>query len=211
MTTASRSGTRRTAQPTATVTSTVRATSATDPSAKPSASTRCRSVARALRTRYATSSAVPVASNSRIDSHQAISRPPMATPPRGCESCRCTNGVMTVSASSGPMSVRIALIAASSASNTSRSPITDFESPSADPTATVDGTSVTTAKNAISAAWPVVRWRLAFRSTPRTNCHGDACARSRGVVVGARMNRMGGSCQTVQAVRRNCEGWRATP
>jgi hypothetical protein len=50
------------------------------------------------------------------------------------------------------MSTVTACIADSSASATADTPITDSDSPSAAPTATVDGTRVRTAKNAISAA-----------------------------------------------------------
>ena len=81
----------------------------------------------------------------------------MATPPLGWESCACTNGEMTVFVSSGPISARTALVAAFSASATTSGPVTRSDRPSIDPTATVDGTSVRTAKNAISAAWPVTR------------------------------------------------------
>ena len=59
---------------------------------------------------------------------------------------------MTLSASCGPISVLTADVAAVSASVTVPVPTTRSESPSAEPTAIVDGTSVSTAKNAISAA-----------------------------------------------------------
>jgi hypothetical protein len=74
-----------------------------------------------------------------------------------------TNGEITVSARSGPISARTAPSTACSASATGRAPITCLDTPSAEPTATVDGTSVRTAKTAISAARPVVRWTFAAR------------------------------------------------
>src|SRR3954471_3703085 len=101
--------------------------------------------------------------NRWLDSHQATSSPTTATPPRGWASWACTNGAITLSASSGPISVRTASTEASSALATVPEPIIPSLSPSAEPTATVDGTSVSTAKNAISAAWPVVRCALAAR------------------------------------------------
>ena len=72
---------------------------------------------------------------------------------------------MTVSARSGPIRARTAPLTARSASETAPWPMTCFDRPSADPTATVDGTSVRTAKNAISAACPVVRCNCAARTT----------------------------------------------
>ena len=79
---------------------------------------------------------------------------------------------MTLSASCGPISVCTALVAASSARATDSAPNTRFERPNADPTAIVDGTSVSTAKNAISAAWPVVRCRLVARASSTSSDHG---------------------------------------
>jgi hypothetical protein len=79
-----------------------------------------------------------------------------------------------VSARSGPIIARTASIAASSAWVTVDSPITCFESPSAAPTATVDGTSVSTAKNAISAACPVVRCSRDDRQTSTTSRRGGS-------------------------------------
>ena len=59
--------------------------------------------------------------------------------------------------------MRTASTDASSALATVPAPSRPSLSPSAEPTATVEGTSVSTAKNAISAAWPVVRCALAAR------------------------------------------------
>ncbi len=98
--------------------------------------------------------------NRWLASHQAISSAPSATSRCGWVSCACTNGVITLSASCGPIRTRTAPLAASSACATGPAPTIVFESPSAEPTAIVEGTSVSTAKNAISAAWPVVRCRL---------------------------------------------------
>src|SRR5215213_8950004 len=83
---------------------------------------------------------------------------------------------MTLSASCGPISVCTALVAASSARATDSAPNTRLESPNADPTAIVDGASVSTAKNAISAAWPVVRCRLVARASSTRNDHGRCSA-----------------------------------
>src|SRR3954454_10871937 len=72
---------------------------------------------------------------------------------------------MTLFASSGPMSTCTALTVACSAFSTTWAPRSGRDAPSSAPTAIVDGTSVRTAKNAISAAWPVVRWALADAAT----------------------------------------------
>ena len=98
-------------------------------------------------------------------------RPPIATPPRGWVSCVSMNGAMIASVSSGPISTRTALSEALSASFTTPTPTTPLESASIEPTATVEGTSVSTAKKAISAAWPVVRCTLAASMTWTGRCH----------------------------------------
>src|SRR3954470_11615156 len=114
--------------------------------------------------------------NRWLDNHQAISSAPSATSWCGWVSCACTNGVITLSASCGPISVCTAEVAASSARATESAPNTRFDSPNADPTAIVDGTSVSTAKNAISAAWPVVRCRLVARASSTRSDHGRCSA-----------------------------------
>src|SRR4051794_3241760 len=114
--------------------------------------------------------------NRWLDSHHATSSAPSATSWCGWVSCACTNGVITLSASCGPISVCTAEVAASSALATESAPNTRFESPNADPTAIVDGTSVRTAKNAISAAWPVVRCALVARARSTSKAHGRCSA-----------------------------------
>ena len=103
--------------------------------------------------------------NRWLASHHATRSAPSATSRCGWLSCACTNGAITLSASCGPISTRTAPVAASSAWATGPAPTICFEAPSAEPTAIVEGTSVSTAKNAISAAWPVVRCRRAARQT----------------------------------------------
>ena len=79
------------------------------------------------------------------------------------------------------MRARTAPLTACSASETAPGPMTCFDRPSADPTATVDGTSVRTAKNAISAACPVVRCSCAARTTRTTVAIGERVSLSSGL------------------------------
>jgi hypothetical protein len=81
------------------------------------------------------------------------------------------------------MSVLTAPTAASSAWVTVDGPSSPFERPSAAPTAIVDGTSVSTAKNAISAAWPVVRWVWAALATQTIVRHSSLLSMARALAL----------------------------
>jgi hypothetical protein len=94
----------------------------------------------------------------------ATSRPLIADP-RGCASWVMTNGTMTGSASLGPIRTRIASSEPAWAFVAISAPPTWASTCSTPPIVIVAGTSESRAKNAIAAACPLARCRIARRST----------------------------------------------
>ena len=96
----------------------------------------------------------------------------MAAPPFCWLSWARTKGSTTPSVSRGLITTRTSAMAASWPLAIFSGPTNRWIWPRAAPTATVSGTRVSMAKNDISAAGPVTRWRRAVRSTCAPSCQG---------------------------------------